>query len=122
METIFERLGGEAAIMLAVPLFYEKVLSDERLARFFEGLDMDQQTKKQVSFMSRAFGGPTENQGRELGPAHKALVKDHGLADEHFDAIIELLSETLSEMGVDSALRSDVTSALETTRDEVLGR
>lgn len=122
MATIFERIGGEAAVMLAVPLFYEKVRSDERLARFFDDLDMDAQTKKQVSFMSRALGGPVEHHGRELRPAHQKLVEEQGLGDEHFDAILELLSLTLSEMGVEESLCSDVRSALETTRNEVLGR
>jgi hemoglobin len=122
MDTIFERLGGEAAVMLAIPLFYEKVLADDRLARFFSELDMDAQTKKQVSFMSRALGGPTEHHGKALGPAHKTLVEEQGLGDKHFDALIELLVQTLSEMGIDEALCSDVTSALETTRGEVLGR
>jgi hemoglobin len=122
MDSIFERLGGEAAVMLAVPLFYEKVLEDQRVAHFFAGLDMDTQTKKQVSFMSRALGGPREHHGKELRPAHKALVEEKGLSDEHFNAIVELLVQTLAEMGVDDALQADVASALETTRAEVLGR
>ena len=41
MSSLFERLGGEAAIDAAVDVFYEKVLADPSLAPFFDGVDMD---------------------------------------------------------------------------------
>ena len=41
MTTLFERLGGQGAIDAFVPLFYEKVLADDRINQFFQGIDMD---------------------------------------------------------------------------------
>jgi hemoglobin len=121
MATIYERLGGEAAVMAAVPIFYDKVLADERVNRFFEGLDMDAQTKKQIAFMSWAFGGPMEYRGRGLGAAHRKLVQDQGLGVEHFDAIVELLGETLEELGVEEDLRREIAEAVGGLKDDVLG-
>ncbi len=117
---IYEALGGESTLVVAVPHFYEKVCADPRVAHFFEGLDMNAQSAKQLAFMARAFGGPEEYHGRDLATAHAALVRDKGLCDEYFDAIAELLGETLSELGVDEALAERVLTAVGSLRSEVL--
>jgi len=108
--------------MAAVALFYSKVTADETIARFFDEVDMKAQARKQVAFMSRAFGGPVEHQGKELRPAHQKLVDEEGLNDAHFDAVAGHLSETLIEMGVDEEIRNEVLEIVGSTRDEVLCR
>ena len=35
MTTLFEKLGGAAAVDLAVDKFYQRVLQDERIKHFF---------------------------------------------------------------------------------------
>ena len=42
-ESLFDRIGGEAAVNAAVDIFYRKVLADDRINQFFEGVDMDKQ-------------------------------------------------------------------------------
>ncbi len=94
-ETLYDRLGGEAAIMAAVEGFYTRVLADPLTAPFFAGLDMTAQSQKQIAFMIRAFGGPETMKGRDLRSAHAALVKERGLGDVHFDAVVGHLEATL---------------------------
>src|SRR5688572_30371485 len=72
--SLYERIGGEAAVMAAVDIFYAKVLAHDLLRPFFAGLDMQAQIRKQVAFMSWAFGGPVEYRGRDLTAAHANLV------------------------------------------------
>lgn len=43
MTTLFEKLGGKAAVDLAVDRFYERVLNDERIRHFFENVDVTTQ-------------------------------------------------------------------------------
>ena len=85
--SLYARIGGEAAVVAAVNLFYDRVLQDERTRPFFAALDMLAQRKKQLAFMTWAFGGPAEYKGRELRVAHEKLVKTQGLNDGHFDAV-----------------------------------
>lgn len=40
-QSIYEKLGGEAALKAAVPLFYKKVLADERVKHFFKNTNME---------------------------------------------------------------------------------
>ena len=72
----------------AVDVFYRKVLSDDRISRFFETVDMDAQRQKQKAFLTMAFGGPNNYSGKDMRTAHARLVKD-GLNDSHFDAVAD---------------------------------
>jgi hemoglobin len=120
-QTLFEQLGGAGAVDAAVDSFYRKVLKDERIAHFFDGVDMDKQRGKQKAFLAMAFGGPHSYTGQDMRAGHARLVA-MGLNDGHFDAVVENLGATLKELGVDDALIAKVAAIAETTRTDVLGR
>ena len=108
MTTLFEQLGGAAAVDLAVNKFYERVLQDERIKHFFANVDMVKQRAHQKAFLTYAFGGTDKYDGRYMREAHQELVQNHGLNHEHFDAVAEDLMITLEEMGVSEELRAQV--------------
>jgi len=118
---LFEQLGGAAAIDAAVDIFYRKVLTDDRVSRFFEDVDMDRQRAKQKAFLTMAFGGPHGYSGKDMRTGHAHLVK-MGLDDSHVDAVIELLGDTLKELGVGDPLIQQVAAIAESVRGDVLGR
>lgn len=120
--TLYERIGGEAAILAAVDLFYAKVLADDVTKPFFEGLDMAAQARKQVAFMTWAFDGPDEYKGKDLRTAHAKLVEEKGLTDVHFDRVATHLEATLRELGVSSDLIREAMGIVGKVRGEVLGR
>ena len=120
-ESLYDRLGGAAAVDAAVDIFYRKVLADDRISRFFDGVDMDKQAAKQKAFLTMAFGGPNNYTGEDMRKGHAHLVQQ-GLDDSHFDAVVEDLGATLQELGVSDALIGEVAAIAETTRNDVLGR
>lgn len=119
MSTLFDRLGGEAAIEAAVVRFYDKVMADASLAPFFADLDLGAQVKKQIAFMTLAFGGPSSYTGRDLRTAHKGLVA-RGLNGTHFAAVAEHLRTTLVELSVDQPTIDEVLGVVGSTRKDVL--
>ena len=121
LHPLFEQIGGQAAVEAAVDAFYRKVLVDDRVSRFFEGVDMDKQRAKQKAFLTMAFGGPHNYTGKDMRVGHAHLLK-MGLNDSHVDAIIELLGATLKELGVKDELIQQVAAIAESTRNDVLGR
>ncbi|MBK8260411.1 MAG: group 1 truncated hemoglobin [Nannocystis sp.] len=121
MSTIYEQIGGEPAMSAAVELFYRKVLSDEVIARFFEGVDMERQMGKQKAFLTMVTGGPNNYTGRNMRDAHAHLVKT-GLSDVHFDHVVKHLGDTLLELGVPAELVAQVGAAAESMRADVLDR
>ena len=94
MSTLYERLGGETAIDSAVNIFYEKMLSDDRVSYFFETTDMEKQVAKQKRFLTMVFGGPNNYTGKSMRRGHKHLI-EKGLNDTHVDIVIEHLGSTL---------------------------
>src|SRR3954463_13056405 len=99
MPSVYEQIGGEAAVDAAVDRFYRKVLTDDRVSRFFDDVDMDRQSAKQKGFLTMVFGGPAKYSGKDMREGHAHLVA-RGMNDSHVDAVIELLGATLAELGV----------------------
>lgn len=119
--TLYERLGGEAAITATVGMFYDRIMSDASLAPFFADLDMDKQINKQIAFMTMAFGGPHDYTGRDLRVAHARLVS-RGLAAEHFVSVAKHLQATLETLSVPGPLIEEVMSIVGSTEKEVLNQ
>jgi hemoglobin len=120
-ESLYEQIGGEAAVNAAVDIFYRKVLSDDRINVFFDDVDMEKQAAKQKAFLTMAFGGPHNYTGLDMRQGHAHLVA-RGLNDSHVDAVIEDLGTTLRELGVKEELIAQVAAIAESTRNDVLGR
>ncbi len=120
--TLYEKIGGKAAVDAAVELFYKKVLADDRISDFFTGVDVPQLIKHQKLFLTYAFGGAPNYSGQSMSTAHKKLVDDLGLNDTHFDAVMENLGGTLVELGVPDDLIGEAAAIAESTREAILGR
>ena len=116
-QALFEQIGGDAAVDAAVDLFYKKVLFDDRISHYFDTIDMDLQRQKQKAFLTVAFGGPNNYSGKAMREAHANL---EGLNESHFDAVIENLGETLSELGVPNELIQQAAEIAISTKSDVL--
>jgi hemoglobin len=121
MTTLYERLGGAPAMEAAVDIFYRKVLTDDRISRFFEDVDMERQAAKQKAFLTMVTGGPANYTGQDMRRGHAHLVAQ-GLNDDHFDTVVELLAGTLAELGANPADIAEVGALANSVRDDVLNR
>jgi hemoglobin len=119
--SLYDEIGGEAAVNAAVDIFYRKVLKDDRIKHFFDGVDMAKQAAKQKAFLTMAFGGPHNYTGEDMRKGHAHLVA-RGLNDSHFDAVMENLGATLTELKVPANLIAQAAAIAESTRNDVLGR
>jgi len=120
-ESLYEKIGGEAAVDAAVDIFYRKVLADDTINKFFETVDMEAQAKKQKGFLTFAFGGPNNYTGKDMRDGHAHLVKQ-GLNDAHFDAVMGHIGATLKELNVPDELIAEAAAIAESTRNDVLGK
>ena len=118
MSSLYERIGGDAAVDAAVDVFYKKVLSDDSISHFFETTDMDAQREKQKKFLSLAFGGPNDYSGKDMSAAHAGL---DGINEAHFAAVAGHLQATLEELGVPAAEVGEAMAIAASTHDDVLG-
>ena len=104
MSTLYEKLGGEETVKLVVENFYKRVLNDDRINHFFEDVDMLKQKMHQIDFLTYAFEGSERYRGSTMKEVHKKLVQEKGLSEEHFNAFVEDLVETLKELEISPAL------------------
>ena len=120
-ESLYERIGGHAAMNVAVDVFYRKVLEDQCIRYFFEDVDLDLQRVKQKRFLSMVCGGPHKYTGKQMREAHAHLLA-LGLNDEHFDHVLDHLKASLEECGVGPADVAIITHVAESFRADVLGK
>lgn len=120
-DTLYDQIGGAAAVDAATDLFYDKVLADDTINGFFEGVDMKKQRAQQKAFLTMVFGGPNGYSGQDLRSAHAPLVAK-GLNDLHFDAVAKHLQATLDQLNVPADLKTQVMTIAGSVRDDVLGR
>lgn len=120
-DSLYDQIGGEAAVDAAVELFYRKVLTDHTINRFFDNTNMEEQIAKQKAFLTMAFGGPSNYSGKDMRVGHERLVK-MGLNDSHFDAVMGHLGATLTELNVPADLIGQAAAIAESTRVDVLGK
>ncbi len=116
--SLYQKLGGKAAIDAAVELFYVKMLADDRVKHIFADVNMTRQRKKQKEFLSAAFGGPNPWTGVDMRTAHKELK----LNETHFQAVAENLQKSLDELKVPKNLIDQVMVIAASTKDDVLNR
>ena len=121
MTSLYERLGGAPAFDAAVDDFYRRMLSDARVAQFFDDVDMEGQIAKQKAFLTYVTGGPAEYTGKEMRKAHAPLM-EKGLDDSHVDIVIEHLGGTLKDLGAKDEDIAEVAGLAESVRDDVLNR
>lgn len=116
--SLYQQIGGKAALSAAVDLFYVKVLADERVNHFFEDVNMKTQHEKQKAFLAAAMGAPTPWTGKDMRKAHANL----DLRESDFAVIAENLQATLTELKLSEELIGRVMAIVASTRDDVLNR
>ena len=119
---LYDRVGGDKAMEVAVDVFYRKVLEDDLVSRFFDGVDIEGLWLKQKSFLAMAFGGPYQYTGLDLRKSHGRLVQDMGLNDQHFDRVAAILKETLVELEVPAKEIDEMLLVIESARADILNR
>ncbi|MCW3097834.1 MAG: globin [Chthonomonadaceae bacterium] len=117
--SLYDSLGGEAAVNAAVDIFYRKVLADESICHFFDDVDMERQAARQKAFLTYAFGGPNHYTGKAMRDVHAPLVAQ-GLTEKHFNAVAGHLQATLQELNAPQPLIDQVMAIAGSTHDDVL--
>jgi len=116
-ETIYSQIGGRAAVEAVVDNFYDRVLADDDLIEYFEGMDMAELRAHQVQFVSAVAGGPVEYTGANMREAHSHL--DISAAD--FDAVARHLEAALTDAGVSEENVEAIMSEVVALKEPIIG-
>lgn len=116
--SIYDSIGGSAAVTAAVDDFYVRVTADPLLAPYFTGVDLQGLKGHQRAFIAAALGGPELYAGRDMAAAHAG----RGISGEAFDAVVGHLVATLQGLGVDEATIGQIGGALLPLRGDIVDR
>ena len=114
--TIYDRIGGKAAVAATVDALYARILGDPLLAPYFARTEMSRQKAHMRAFVAGALGGPAIYAGRDMAAAHRGLH----ITDAAFDAVVGHLVGALDSLGVPQHEIAAIGAALAPLRDEVV--
>jgi hemoglobin len=114
--SVYEAVGGRAAVTAAVDNFYGRLLADPTLAPLFPRGVGARHRAYVVTVLGEALGGPERYRGPDLAGAHRGL----GISDGHFDRAAAHLAATLDELGVPGHLADQIVAVVAGLRPAVV--
>lgn len=107
-KSLYDRLGGKAALDAVVGDFAGRVLADTRINKKFARSDAPRLVKNLTDFLCNATGGGCEYQGLDMKKSHKNM----GVSKGEFNALVEDLVATLNKFNVPEKEKGEVLAAL----------
>lgn len=101
-DLLYQELGGRDAIQRFTNDFYERMLKDARIARFFDGINMVYLKQVLADYFCVVAGGPCTYDGVSMTNAHAHL----GIARADFNALVENLQQAMDAAGVPFATQN----------------
>ena len=105
---LYDRLGGQRAIVAVVDDFIDRVAADKRINLRFINTDLAKLKLLLVEFVCNATGGPCKYTGTDMETSHAGME----LVDEELTALVEDLAATLDKFKVPAKEKGELLGAL----------
>lgn len=115
--SLYDRLGGKAAISTVVGKLYAIVAADDRINGRFANVSADAFGPLLTDFLCEAAGGPCNYQGRDMKTSHTGM----GLTDAEFSALAEDAVAALNHFKVPQRESDEVMAMLASLKGDVVG-
>jgi len=117
-KSLYERLGGQPAIVAVVDDFVGNVAKDKRINGFFTHTDIANLKTKLVEQICAATGGLCTYTGRDMKTVHAGL----GIRSRDFDALVEDLGKTLKKFKVPKKEQGELVAILAPMKKDIVTR
>jgi hemoglobin len=115
-QTLYERLGGEAAIRtIAGDIFDNHKSNDAVKARYVES-DRERVVQLVTEFICAGTGGPQEYTGRNMLDTHRGM----NINEQEYLAVIDDIMAALEKNGVGETEKSELLRISYSLKDEIL--
>ncbi|HJU85809.1 MAG TPA: group 1 truncated hemoglobin [Gemmatimonadota bacterium] len=123
--TLYDRLGGEAAIAAVVDTLVALASADAELNFTRQGTANEWEATpenvalfktRMVQFVGQATGGPQVYEGQDMATAHAGMQ----ITDEEFDRLAGHLEAALDAHAVPDAEKQELFAIVETTRSAIV--
>jgi hemoglobin len=117
-KSLYERLGGQAAIVAVVDDFVGNVAADRRINGFFAHTDIARLKFNLVQQICAGTGGPCIYTGRDMKTTHAGL----GIRSKHFNALVQDLGKTLKKFKVPAKEQGELVAILAPMKRDIVTR
>lgn len=115
-KSLYERLGGEAAISAVIDDFVGRVAADARVNKKFGKSNVDRVKVHLKEQVCAATGGPCKYTGNDMKTAHKNMKVTEG----EFNALVEDLVATLDHFNVPDKEKNELLGILGPLKDQIV--
>jgi hemoglobin len=106
--SLYDRLGGKAAITAVTDEFIGRLAADARIKHRFFNTDIPKLRTLLIEFVCMATGGPCKYTGLDMETSHAGME----LVDEEFTALVEDLAGALDKFKVPAKEKGELLGAL----------
>jgi hemoglobin len=114
--SLYDRLGGKPAITAVVDDFVGNVAADNRINGFFARTDVARLKRLLVEQICAGNGGPCTYTGRDMRTTHAGM----GVADAHFNALVEGLVNSLNKFKVPEREQNELLGILGPMKSDIV--
>jgi hemoglobin len=115
-KSLYDRLGGKAAISAVVDQFVSNVAADKRVNAMFANVNIPHFKQCLVDQICQASGGPCKYTCRSMKDSHAGL----GCTNENFNAIVEDLVAAMNKLKVGKQEQDDLLAILGPLQKEIV--
>lgn len=117
-KSLYDRLGGRAAIDAVVADFTARQLADDRLNKYYKLTDKPVWRKHLADLICKASGGPCAYSGRAMNRAHARL----NISDDQFNWAAGHLVASLTKFNVPKREQDELVAIVASLKDQVVGQ
>jgi hemoglobin len=115
--SLYDRLGGKAAITAVVDDFIGNVAGDARINRRFATTDIPHLKAMLVEQICAGTGGPCKYTGRDMATAHEGM----NIRSDEFDALVQDLVKSLDKFKVPAREKGELLGVLGPMKGAIVG-
>ena len=114
--SLFERVGGEDTLAVASHLIGQRVDTDAKLKKYFEGTNQEQRKGRFMGLMLALFKDDID----AADAVGRQLITVAGFGEAQFDSMLELVKSVLAECQVKSNVVDEAVMTFELVREAVI--
>lgn len=116
--SLYDRLGGQPAIVAVVDDFVGNVAADARINARFANADIPRLKRLLVEQICAGTGGPCKYTGRDMKSSHRGM----NITDAQFNALVEDLVKTLDKFNVPKKEQGELLAILGPMKPDIVGQ
>jgi hemoglobin len=115
-KSLYQRLGGQTAIVAVVDDFVANVAADEKINGFFSNADIPRLKAKLVEQLCAGTGGPCKYTGKDMKSVHAG----RGIGSKEFDALVADLGKSLTKFKVPAKEQRELVAILAPMKADIV--